>query len=200
MVMTAADFLDQLRALLPQGEAWHPEPGTEQGAILTGLSKEFARIDSRARDLLRELNPATAVELLPEWEELYDVPAIAGATLQQRQTIAAWYHSHGGDIKQPYFVELATALGYAIRIDEYKAPIIGFFAIGDMLVFEEWQEFSAGVSGAGDSLGMESTPALLPACWLVVVQAAPATLPEPTLEEIMADIKPAHIHLNFIYL
>jgi len=197
--MTAADYLQQFQALLPSGAAWPREPDTNLTRSLLALAAEYSRLDARADDLLREFQPSTAVELLPEWETEYGIIPLAGATIQERQQLAAWYHVTDGDIKKPYYVALAAMYGFTIRIDDYIAPIIGYYAIGDMLCFEAWQDFSAGVSGAGDNLGMESSPALLPACWLVVILAGPAN-PAPELEALLLDLKPGHIHLNFVYL
>jgi len=172
-------------------DGFSPDPQLE------GTALDLAAV--AAAELLQEIYPSGSTILLDKWEALLEIVPPAGATVPARQAMVVYWLNNRGDTKKPYYVALAAALGFTIRIDDYIAPIIGFFAVGDMLVYEEWQEFSAGVSGAGDSLGMESSPALLPACWLVVVLSGP-TNPAPELEALLLDRAPAHIHLNFIYV
>lgn len=152
------------------------------GIFAADIALEGAALDIFQADLetLRQLIITDSAELTPSSDRLKLVPI-------------------KGDIKKPYYIALAAALGFTIRIDDYIAPIIGYFAIGDELVFEPWQDFSAGVSGAGDNLSMGTVPALLPACWRVIILAGPL-LPSPALEAMLLDLAPAHIKMNFIYL
>lgn len=195
--MTSSAYLAQLRALMPPGEAWDTSPGSEMGAILSGISKEFVRVDTRAADLLRERHPRTAVELLPEWEAHYGVPTIPGSTIEQRQIIVAWYHSHGGDIKMPHYAELAELFGYTATIAGYTEAMCEWYCCDDDFWEEPWLPASAGLAGAGDTLAAEDR--LLPWIWEVTITAIPAVLPAPTIEELINDLRPAHIHVNYRY-
>lgn len=170
---------------------------TDNERIVYGAALD--RMKARYDSIPLEMFPATAVELLPEWERLYRIVPPPAVSLDSRQKAAGFACRATGDIKKPYFITLAATLGYTIRINDYREPVIGYYAIGDELDYEPWQDFSAAVSGAGDSLGMGATPQILPACWLVVVLAVPAVPPTPNLEAVLNDLKPAHIHLNFIY-
>ncbi|RMS34758.1 putative Tail protein [Pseudomonas coronafaciens pv. garcae] len=42
--------------------------------VIAGLSREFARIDGRAFDLLNEMDPANVSELVPDWERVMNLP------------------------------------------------------------------------------------------------------------------------------
>lgn len=197
MALIAEDYLEQLQALLPLGPAWPRDPDTEMSRTLLGTAEEWARIDARAADLLREFNPGTAVELLPEWESEYGITPPAGATLEARQAAVAGKFMATGDIKKPYFVALAASMGYTIRIDDYTESMAGWQCTGDELLDEPWAYFSAGIGAAGDTLAFEDV--VLPWIWEVVVTAVPVNPPTPDLETVLQDLKPGHIQLNFTY-
>ncbi len=74
VIRTAEHYAGQLQALLPPGPAWDPERVPELQHVITGLSREFARIDGRAFDLLNEMDPATVSELVPDWERVMNLP------------------------------------------------------------------------------------------------------------------------------
>ena len=75
MAMTEADYLEQMRQLLPPGPAWDREfYGGEVDQVLQGLAPEFARIDVRADALLAELFPPTMRELVSDWEAVMGLP------------------------------------------------------------------------------------------------------------------------------
>jgi len=196
--MRAEDYLSQLQALLPPGEAWSRDGDASITQTLLGLAQEYARIDARAKDLQREFNPADAVELLPEWEAEYGITPPEGASIADRQRAVAYRYSAEGDIKKPYFVALAASMGYTIRIDDYTESMAGWQCAGDELLEEPWAYFTAGIGAAGDTLAFEDV--VLPWIWEVVVTAVPAAPPTPDLEAVLQDLKPAHIQLNFTYL
>ena len=54
MGMIAADYLEQMRALLPRGPAWSAEMGSSHANFLDGLAQEFARIDATAMRLIED--------------------------------------------------------------------------------------------------------------------------------------------------
>ena len=102
-----------------------------------------------------------------------------------------------GDIKKPYLVARAAAIGYTIRIDDYTPSMVGWLCIDDELIDAEWENFSAGLGNAGDTLSQEDV--VLPWIWLVVVLGAVegVTTTLDQLEVLLNDLKPAHILLNF---
>lgn len=153
------------------------------GVLDADLTVEGAELDRAQADIeaLRQAILSASVPVLPPTDDLIRMAPARG------------------DIKKPHYLAVAAALGFTLRIEDYIPPIIGFFAVGDELNFEPWQDFSAAVSGAGDTLGMDTVPALLPACWRVIVLAGPL-IPSPPLETMLLDLAPAHIKMNFIYL
>lgn len=63
----ATAYAQMLLQLLPDGRLWR-RVGSLLERLLLGSADELARLDARAADLLRESDPRTAVELLPEYE------------------------------------------------------------------------------------------------------------------------------------
>ena len=72
-----------LLGILPQGRAWQGK--NLRTRVLGAWAKEFARIDASMSGLLRESSPATAKEMLPEWERLLSITPAKRATLAQRR-------------------------------------------------------------------------------------------------------------------
>jgi uncharacterized protein YmfQ (DUF2313 family) len=81
-VGVAESYARVMTALLPPGKLWRLLASTLEGLML-GCADELARIHARVGDLLNEMDPATASELLPDYEaELALVPA---ATIDERR-------------------------------------------------------------------------------------------------------------------
>lgn len=126
---TAADYHQQLRALLPSGPAWDPERVPELESVLAGAAEELARIDGRAQDLLYEMDPLTVSELVPDWERVMQLPdtcigpkaAFEDRRLAVRQRLMAV-----GSQQIAYYLELARGQGYPNpSVTEYQAPRFG---------------------------------------------------------------------------
>lgn len=87
--MNAAGYADMLRSLLPPGRLWRFFDGLIL-PLLQGCADELGRLDTRAADLLDELDPTTATESLPEWERDYDLPS-DGTTAERQARVLARY-------------------------------------------------------------------------------------------------------------
>lgn len=135
----ATNYQQQLAALLPPGPLWDSLRQDETAqALLLALADEFARIDARSDDLLRELDPRSVSELLAEWEAWAGLPdscAALGVTLAERRAaLHAAITSEGGQ-NRAYFITLAERLGFpGATITEFEpytvdlsvdAPIYG---------------------------------------------------------------------------
>ncbi|MBW9336188.1 DUF2313 domain-containing protein [Herbaspirillum sp. RU 5E] len=191
---TKQDFLNALQGLLPSGLVWPREQGSVLADTLSGLAPTFVRHAARAANLLIDANPATTVELLPEWEATLGLPdpcAGGSPTLQQRrqQVVARFANSGGQSI--PYFINFAFDLGYTVQTKEFAPFRCGQSCAGDPVGGEEWSYtwaviapvvspvyFRTGQSTAGEPL----------AAWQNTV-----------LECELKRIKPAHTLLQFIY-
>lgn len=129
----ASDFLTALQALMPRGLAWPRDPASVMGQVMLGLAPTWARHTERNNNLLVDAFPATAVELLPEWESALGLPdpcAGPAPTVAQRQSqVVARFAGSGGQ-SVPYFVQYAALLGYTVTVTEYVASRVGQSRVG----------------------------------------------------------------------
>jgi len=139
---TAADYLEQLKTLLPPGQAFPREAGTTLHDLLDGMSIELARVDGRGEALPIEANPASTNELLSDWERVAGLPdkcsGVLEETLQGRKNaLLAKLTSTGGQ-SAAYFIEIAAALGYTVTIETFKPFRVGRSRVGDLLTNGPW--------------------------------------------------------------
>lgn len=136
---TAEDFTGAMLALLPTGKVWPRGFDTIVRNTLAGLAPTYARQTARANHLLVDAFPATAEELLAEWESSVGLPdpcqGEAPTVLARQAQVLARFAKSGGQ-SVPYFIALAAALGYEITITEFSAsyfgmPFGGFFGGDD---------------------------------------------------------------------
>lgn len=100
-----------LQGLLPSGRAWNRDPNSNLSKVLKSITDELAIVDYRATNILDEVDPRGAIELIQEHEndlglpdELYSI----GTSLPDRQASAlAKLTAKGGNSKQ-YFIDLAA--------------------------------------------------------------------------------------------
>lgn len=166
---TAADYLEQLKTLLPPGQAFPREAGTTLHSLLDGMSLELARVDGRGEALPAEANPSSTNEMLSDWERVVGLPDKCSGALEEtlqgrRAALLAKLSSTGGQSKA-YFIELAAALGYTVTIEEFRPFRAGISRAGDALTNGPWAftwrirapantiiSFRAGMSAAGERL------------------------------------------------
>lgn len=190
----ASDFASAIHALMPRGLAWPRDPTAVQAQVIAGLAPTWARHTQANNFLLVDAFPATAVDLLPEWESTLNLPdpcAGPSPTLQGRQQQVVARLTNSGGQSVPYFTGYAQSLGYEVTVTEYSPFRMGQQTMGCPLGLEEWAftwrinapaetitYFSMGQSSMGQ--GLES--------WGSAV-----------LECELKSIKPAHTYLNFAY-
>lgn len=192
---TAAEYREQLKALLPPGQAFPRDPGTTLHDLLDGMSIELARLDGRASALPQEANPASSLELLSDWERVAGLPDKCSGALEEtlqgrRNALLAKLTSTGGQ-SVGYFIDLAATLGYTVTIEEFRPFRAGMSVAGDALTNGPWvhtwlirapevsvTEFRAGLSAAGERL---------------------RTWGNDTLECKLNQLKPAHTLALFAY-
>jgi len=143
------DALEEARGLVPVGEAWPRDPRSTWGKLLGGISTWRGRLEVRAEDLVRESDPRTTVELLPEWEAEVGLPDAclpAPASIAERRALVASRLVGEGGGSRAFFIALAAAVGYSVTIEEGASS-----------------PARCGVARCGDSLGGE----LLDFVWTV---------------------------------
>lgn len=119
----AADYLAQLKALIPRGAAWSRESGSTLSALLEGLADELARVDARARDLMVQTDPRVVTEMLADWERAYGLPdgcVVADPTEPGRRLALHQRVASLGGQSPSYFVGLSALLGYEAEVEAFR--------------------------------------------------------------------------------
>lgn len=172
MGLTSESFLRTLQGLLPRGRAWTREMDTDITKFLLAVADEICRVDTRANDLIREIDPKQSIELLEDFERLLDLPdectGEATSIAQRRNEVVLKLTSQGA-INRQFYIDLAAQLGYTITIYEYRQFRAGLSNAGDPVSNGDWvyvwrvnapaavgQFFSAGQNVAGDPLAVYS--------------------------------------------
>jgi uncharacterized protein YmfQ (DUF2313 family) len=132
-------YLTTLQALLPPGAAWSRSPDAELTKLLDALAVEFERIDQRALDLVAESDPATADELLGDWERVLGIvdPGAVPSLADRRARAHGTFIARGGQTPS-FFVQLAATWGYEIEISLYDPFTVGRSTVGQALTNEQW--------------------------------------------------------------
>lgn len=164
----ASDFLTALQNLMPRGRAWPRDATAIMAQAMSGFAPTWARHTARDNYLLVDAFPATAVELLPEWEAALGLPdpcAGEAPTLQGRQAqVVARFAGSGGQ-SVPYFIGYANTLGYTVTITEFTPFRMGQQRMGSQLGSQDWAftwavnaplntltSFRMGISAMGEPL------------------------------------------------
>ncbi len=137
---SAAQYLEQLQALLPPGAAWARDSEATLTKLLAGLAEEFARVEGRGLVLVEEADPRTTAELLGEWETAFGLPdscAVTPSTVPGRQLALHQRVASLDGQSVPYFVTLSALLGYEAEIDEFR-PLRLPFTIPARVAGRRW--------------------------------------------------------------
>jgi uncharacterized protein YmfQ (DUF2313 family) len=133
-VRSEADYLSQLRQLMPPGPAWDPELYPLPEMVAQAAAAEMARVDARAADLLSEMFPGTIRELLSDWERVMGLPDECLGPLSsagERVNEVVRRFAEVGRQDRAYFEEIAHRLGYPDAwIEEMRAPRFGAARFG----------------------------------------------------------------------
>lgn len=168
-VYSVDDFHGAFQRLMPRGRVWNKEAGSTQDHVLAALAPTYQRSTLAAVNLIADAFPATANDMLPEWQAALGLPdpcaGPAPSIVQARQQVVARLTNSGGQ-SAPYFISFAAALGYAITITNDAPFRCGQSHCGQHLGSQDWffswvisapeytsQPFLAGQSTAGDPLG-----------------------------------------------
>lgn len=122
--LTANDFYNQLKALLPPGPAWDDGQSAIASKLLLACADELVRINADIDRLVDEADPRTTLQLLPDYERIFGLPTdcMAGSdqTLQQRRAALLSQMVSVGGQSRAYFIALAASAGYTITITEFR--------------------------------------------------------------------------------
>lgn len=123
---------------MPQGLAWNKTEGSNLSNLVTGESKEFARVDAAAEKTLREICPWTTTELIEEWAQMVlgddDCVNRLNTPEEKRLAVIAKLQAVGGS-DATYFQNIAKAAGFLIAVsDGFQQFRVGSSRMGDRLL------------------------------------------------------------------
>lgn len=133
MSANAAIYIERLRKLFPRGRAWPEAKGPNWTQLLASLAEECARVDCRADDLIRESDPRTCFETLPDWEEMLGLPdACLGSpeTINERRALVIALLLLDGGQTPEYFEYLGALFERDIRVEEAFPARAGWAVAG----------------------------------------------------------------------
>lgn len=146
--------------LLPPGVIWNTDRDATIKKVALAITDEFARIDARAQNLVEELDPRTAAETLPEWEQAVSlpddqVPEIPATLPQRRVAVVQKLVGRTGQ-NYAFYARLCGACGYPlVSITKHAVDMTrsGTARSGDRLSGTAWAyaitiTVSAATSGA----------------------------------------------------
>lgn len=114
MALSVSAWLSTLQALLPPGRALTLEPGAVLTRVLEAMAARLLAAELAMVDLLKQMDPRAATDLLPDWERLLGLPdecAPAGQQLADRQLAAYGRLTELGGQSPAYFIDLASRNG-----------------------------------------------------------------------------------------
>lgn len=119
------EYANVMVQLLPEGFAWNWKPNGIFDRLRRGLSREFSRVERRARELLLEINPRTADELIGEWEAMLDISNLSTDLDERRAAVHAKFTARVGATGELFILNLAGRLGYPdAEITHYNDPFV----------------------------------------------------------------------------
>lgn len=163
--LTSANFQRLLQKLMPRGAVWSRDTDAIQTQMLGALAPTYERSTYSANSLLVDSFPATAYNLLPEWEEALGLPdPCAGESplLSDRQAqVVSRLTARGGNMSVPYYIGFAANLGYQVQIETYAPFRAGRNSAGDCCNDAKWSsvwkvkapQFSINFFEVGDRAG-----------------------------------------------
>jgi hypothetical protein len=155
--------------------------GSTLGSFLSVIAAELNRMETSARDLMREMVTGLSVALLPEWEALAGITPTG--TTEQRQLVAHAYLWGGFQTTtKEFFINLALGLGFVVTIEEGSSETV---------------DTRAGIARAGASR-VGAVGGAGKAIYVTVVSGDLANLDQ--LKIIFEKWKPAHLVIVWIIL
>jgi uncharacterized protein YmfQ (DUF2313 family) len=109
--LSAAAFARMLLQLLPPGR-WNRDPDAVMASVALASADELERLDARSHDLIDESIPSSTDELLPEWEQLFELEP-EGLEDERRARVVARIVARGRVRPVDFQVALAPLLGQA---------------------------------------------------------------------------------------
>lgn len=177
-------YRGMLGALWPRGPIWDPtQPGV--AGLTAGFALEATRFHNRLVALMREAFPATADELLAEWEDAYGLPLCTAPETDdgRRLALAGRVAAQGGQARG-YYIALAWAVleadGEYSRVDDPEG------------VWIEERPFGSPFVAWGSAAWEAGSPSAAVFHWILHLPAGVSEVKTDIIECLLCRFKPAH--------
>ena len=187
-------YLQQAQQLMPRGAAWVRVAGGAMERLIAALSQSFERAHVDADAQPEALHPITTIDYLERWEEVAGLPdncsgALRSSITERRADLLSKLASSGGQTID-YYIDVAKALGYTIRIKEFEPFRVGISACDSPIYGEEWGHTWAVLAPSSTVHYFTcNTPVNMPLAWWG----------NEALECRIRQLKPAHTTVLFFY-
>jgi uncharacterized protein YmfQ (DUF2313 family) len=197
MALTESDYSQQLKALLPKGPIWQSVTGSVLDSILTAFSKEFARVDARALDIVDENDPRTAMETLQTWFDDWGIPsaclaAISDPTNEQMRSELISKITSSRSLTPAYFEDVAAAAGYDADVVTYEVYTVAD-TVDKQMFGNEWNTAFSMAIRVNDDGGMT----VFDTTW--TCDQPLGAWGDAFLECLIKNLVPAHVIVIFEY-
>ena len=217
--MSTGELFNRYRKLIlnlwPLGKVWENVSQSDIGdKLVNAFAKEPCRVAERGQDLLVELDPLTADEMLDDWETLLGLPDECTPEFQtideRREQARAKLADQGGQ-SAAFFEEIASQLGFPDTVvSDYRSFTVGRSVVSDRLTNDFSVPFLVGQGVVGDVLLNEGWQFYFqvnsPASVVDPFEVGQNTVGEPLVEfgnELlqctMKKLKPAHTGAFFTF-
>lgn len=166
----------ELRQISPRGPLWNFREGGVADRTRLALANPVALVHSILERVLREADPRTAVDALPDFERVFGLPDGCAATstslIARRAAVLQRMSAPLGQTE----VDIENAVksfGLDCVVESHRESLAGEAAIGDLLTNEAWSHsltihlpdppvvfFEAEWSGAGDPIAEDVSSAV----------------------------------------
>lgn len=154
-IFVQSDYAAALLRLLPRGRAWPRDPGSTQSLTATGLSGCMAQLNADANNLVIDAFPATAVDLLTEWESTLALPGTGSTSARQIAVVTALQSQGGSSIA--YFQGLVQTYGFrACTILEYKPSTVRSGVGRPLIGVQNAFRWTVTAYGSGNATAMQA--------------------------------------------
>ena len=193
---SAAQVLDDLLAITPEGWALPNYAPSNWASALTPIADEWSLVETTAAAMVAEIDPRTAAHMLPDYERVlgpdpYGRDAASLALTTAEAAALAWQRwTASGNMAPADYIALAAQAGFVVTIAQYWPTIAGLMHAGDLVCCD--MLVGVGAFAAGDAIGWRQ----IVFYWLV---QAPVAAEAALLAAVIAGEAPSHTVPVFSY-
>lgn len=127
-------YIDLYKNLLPPGRLWTPREQPVFLSFITSIVTEFCRVDDRADEMKRTVDPRTASEALDLWESMLGIPDECtpdGQDLVERRSQVVQKLTNIGGLSKTFYEFIGNQLGFDITVENRRSFLAGRSVAGD---------------------------------------------------------------------